>query len=282
MSDLASFLFRGDSLKLILTMNPPPRKPQTGRIPPSKAGPPTRRGATAPASGRAQAAPARNNMPLFLGIGGGVLVLLIIAVVVLTGGGEDHRPAKGKEKESKPEVAKKAPPPDVSGLEAAGKSKCDEGQRLIQPRLNPDPQAPKDRVFNDLEAGLKLMKEGLEAYDKATSLAGKKYPLDEYRKTRDRAIKVFCTELEREGQKSCDEGLKIIKGTESRMLDTNKLNDQERTQLYNELKKATTMIESGMGLFSRSEAVSGHQFDVQPYLEARKVAKMKIPELKPN
>jgi hypothetical protein len=269
-------------------MNPPPRKPQTGRVPqgkpqPAKAGPPTRRGATsAPATNRGQAAgPAKNNMPLFLGIGGGVLVVIIILFVVLSGG-EEHKPAKVKEKESKPETAKKAPPPDVSGLEATGKSKCEEGQRLIQPRLNPDPSAPKDRVFNDLEAGLKLMKEGLEAYDKATAMAGKKYPLDEFRRTRERAIKVFCTELEREGQKSCEEGLKMIKASESRIVDTNKLSDQERGELYAELKKATDLIASGMGLFSRSEAVSGHQFDVQPYLEARKVAKMKMPELKPN
>src|SRR6185436_2544845 len=182
----------------------PPKKPQTGRVPP-KQGPPTRRGAAAPASGRAQP-PAKNNMPLFLGIGGGVVVILIILVVVFTGG-EEPQPAKVKEKEPRPETARKAPPPDVSGLETTGKSKCEEGQRLIQPRLNPDPQAPKDRVFNDLEAGLKLMKEGLEAYDKATALAGKKYPLDEFRRTRERAIKVFCTELEREGQKSCEAGL---------------------------------------------------------------------------
>lgn len=267
-------------------MNPPPRKPQTGRVAPAgkpapKQAPPTRRGATAPSSGRAAAAPAKNNMPLLIGIGAGVLVIVVILIVVFTGG-EEPKPAKVKEKENKPETAKKAPPPDVSGLEATGKSKCDEGQRLIQPRLNPDPQAPKDRVFNDLEAGLKLMKEGLEAYDKATALAGKKYPLDDYRKTRDRAIKVFCTELEREGQKSCDEGLKIIKNTESRMMDTNKLNEQERTQLYTELKKASDLIGSGMGLFSRSEAVSGRQFDVTPYQEARKVARMKLPELKPN
>jgi hypothetical protein len=82
--------------------------------------------------------------------------------------------------------------------------------------------------------------------------------------------------------KSCEEGLKIIKATESRMQDTNKLNDQERAQLYGELKKASDLIGSGMGLFSRSEAVSGHQFDVTPYQEARKVARMKLPELKPN
>ncbi|HVE42335.1 MAG TPA: hypothetical protein VNM14_20795 [Planctomycetota bacterium] len=270
----------------------PPKKPQTGRVPPgkppaapppkAKAGPPTRRGGAAPASGRASAPAPKNNLPLILGIAGGVVVLLIIAVVVMTGG-EDHKPEKvGKSKEPKVETAKKAPPPDVSALEATGKSKCEEGVRIIQPRLNPDPSSPKDRVFNDLEAGLKLLKEGLEAYKKATDLAGKKYPLDDYRKTQDRAIKIFCTELESEGLKACDAGLKIIKSTESRIVDTNKLNDQERAQLYQELKKGSDLIASGMGLFSRSEAVSGHQFDVTPYQEARKVARMKLPELKPN
>jgi len=268
-------------------MNPPPRKPQTGRVPqhgkpPAKAGPPTRRGAGAPATGRGTAAPAaKNNMPMMLGIGGGVLVLVIILFVVFSGG-EEHKPAKVKEKESKPETAKKAPPPDVSGLEATGKSKCDEGQRLIQPRLNPDPQAPKERVFADLEAGLKLLKEGLEAYDKATALAGKKYPLDEVRRTRERAIKVFCTELEKEGHKSCDAGLKIIKASETQIIDTNKLDDAERAKLYQELKKAQELIRTGMEMLSRSEGVSGHQFDVTQYTEALKVARPKIAELKPN
>lgn len=260
----------------------PPRKPQTGRAAPgkpaAKPGPPTRRGSGAP-----PAAPApKNNMPMILGIAGGGVVLLIILVVVFSGG-SDHKPAKApREKDSKPEAARKAPPPDVSGLEATGKSKCEEGMRLIQPRLSPDPSSPKDRVFNDLENGLKLMKEGLDAYKKATDLAGKKYPIDEYTKTRDRAINIFCKELEGEALRSCEAGLKIIKATESRIMDTNKLNDQERAQLYEELKKASDLIGSGMGLFSRSEAVSGRTFDITPYQEARKVARMKLPELKPN
>lgn len=265
-----------------------PKKPGAGRPQPgkpaAKPSPSTRRGP--PTSGRAvpapAAAPAKNNLPLILGIAGGAVVLIIIVVIVVMSGDEPKHEKSAKTKDSKPEVAKKAPPPDVSGLEATGKSKCEEGQKLIQPRLNPDPSAPKDRVFNDLEAGLKLMKEGLESYDKATALAGKKYPVDDYRRTRERAIKIFCTELEGEGHKSCEEGLKIIKGTESRMQDTNKLNDQERAQLYGELKKASDLIGSGMGLFSRASDVSGHQYDVTPYQEARKVARMKLPELKPN
>ncbi|MBI3856904.1 MAG: hypothetical protein HY293_14550, partial [Planctomycetes bacterium] len=198
------------------------------------------------------------------------------------GGDEPKAGTASRDKGPAVETAKQAPPPDVSGLEATGKSKCDEGLRLIQPRLNPDPSAPKDRVFNDLEAGLKLLNEGLEAYKKATALAGKKYPLEEHQKTRDRAIKIFCTELEAEGQKSCEAGLKIIKSTESRIVDTNKLSDAERGQLYTELKKASDLIRAGMGLFTRSEAVSGHQFDVTPYQEALKVARPKIAELKPD
>src|SRR6185295_3677907 len=151
---------------------------------PSKpAAAPTRRGA-APASGRAQAPAAepRNNMPLIIGGAVAGVVLLVILIVVFSGG-DDHKSDKVSKKSAAPEpVAKKAPPPDVSGLEATGKSKCEEGQRLIQPRLNPDPSAPKDRVFNDLENGLKILNEGLDAYKKATGLAGKKYPTDEYQK----------------------------------------------------------------------------------------------------
>src|SRR5262249_8608212 len=136
----------------------PPKKPAGGRPTTGRASarsaPPTRRGAGPAASA------AKNPMPLYLGIGGGVLVLAIIIIVVASSGGEE-KPGKVSKKEAKPEAAKKAPPPDVSSLEATGKSKCEEGQRLIQPRLNPDPQAPRDRVYNDLENGLKLINEGL-------------------------------------------------------------------------------------------------------------------------
>src|SRR5436189_1811734 len=73
------FLFGSNSLNSPLAMALPPKKPQTGRVPPgkqpaapapkAKAGPPTRRSSAAPASGRATApaAPAKNNLPLILG-----------------------------------------------------------------------------------------------------------------------------------------------------------------------------------------------------------------------
>ncbi len=252
----------------------PPKKPAAGRPTTGKMA------ARAPAPTRRGPAPAaKNNMPLIIGGAVGAVILVVVLIVVLSSEGEP-KAEKVSKKEAKPEAVKKAPPPDVSGLEATGKSKCDEGQRLIQPRLNPDPSAPKDRVFNDLESGLKLMNEGLDAYKKATSIAGKKYPLDEYQRTRDRAIKVFCTELESEGMKSCEAGLKIVKASQAQIVDTNSLSDDDKSKLLTELKKASELIRGGMGLFARSEGVSGHQFDTTQYQEALKVIRPKIAELK--
>lgn len=256
---------------------PSSAKAAEGRKPPTAA--PTRRGA-APASGRAQAPAAEpgNNMPLIIGGAVAGVVILVILIVVFSGG-DDHKSEKVSKKTAAADpVAKKAPPPDVSGLEATGKSKCEEGQRLIQPRLSPDPSAPKDRVFNDLENGLKLMNEGLEAYKKATQLAGKSYPLDEYNRTRDRAIKVFCTELENTGLKSCNEGAKLIQSCAS-LMTGNAISDDEKTKLGGDLKKGKTLISEGMAMLSRASAVSGHTYDTTQFQEALLVARKKLPEL---
>ncbi|MBV8881474.1 MAG: hypothetical protein JO332_16025, partial [Planctomycetaceae bacterium] len=246
----------------------PPKKPAagrptTGKMAPKPAAPQTRRGG---AGAAAPAAAPKNNLPILIGGAVAAVVLIVILVVVL-GGGSEPKPEKAPKQEAKPEAARKAPPPDVSGLEATGKSKCEEGQRLIQPRLNPDPQAPKDRVFNDLENGLKLLNEGLDAYKKAAALAGKKYPLDEYQRTRDRAIKVFCTELESVGKKSCDQGAQLIQSCAGLM--TGKaITDEEKSKLAGDLKKGKTLISEGMAMLSRASAVSGHTYETTQYQEA--------------
>lgn len=263
----------------------PPKKPATGRAgtgrSPAKPGPPTRRGGTSPAgSARAQApaaAPAKNNLPLLIGGAVGAVVLVGILIVALSGG-DESRAQKTAKKDSAPETTKKAPPPDVSGLEATGKARCEEGQRLIQPRLNPDPQAPKDRVYNDLENGLKLMNEGLDAYKKATALAGKKYPIEEYHRTRERGIKVFCTELESGGMKSCNEGAQLIQSC-AKLMTGKEISDEEKSKLAGDLKKGKTLISEGMALLSRASAVSGHTYETTPYQEALLVARKKLPEL---
>ncbi|HLY09857.1 MAG TPA: hypothetical protein VKW04_11180 [Planctomycetota bacterium] len=264
----------------------PPKKPQAGRPAPGKtapkAGPPTRRGsgAASPSTRSPGPAPApKNNTPLLIGVAVGA-VALVVALVAVFMGGDEPKSDKTAKKEAKPEAARKAPPPDVSGLEATGKSRCEEGQRLIQPRLSPDPSAPKDRVRNDLENGLKLLNEGLDAYQKATALAGKKYPIEDLRRLREKAIRVFCTELEVEGTKSCEDGLKIVKASQAQIVDTNALSDDDKSKLLVELKKASELIRGGMGLFARSEGVSGHQFDTTQYQEALKVIRPKIAELK--
>ena len=264
----------------------PPKKPASGRPAIGKMGPkpaaPTRRGGgAAPSSGRAPASGAgpKSQTPLLIGGAVGAVALIALLVVVLTGG-DEQKADKSIRKDPKPEAAKKAPPPDVSGLEETGKSKCSEGQRLVQPRLSPDPSAPKDRVRNDLENGLKLLNEGLDAYKKATALAGKKYPVEDLLKLRDQAIRVFCTELESEGQKSCEEGLRMVKASQGQIVDTNSLSDEGKAKLLTDLKKASELIRGGMGLFARSEGVSGHQFDTTPYQEALKVIRPKIAELK--
>jgi len=216
-------------------------------------------------------------MPLILGIAGGVVVIAIIAFVALSG--DDPKVEKaGKSKEPKAETAKKAPPPDVSALEATGKSKCDEGMKLIQPRLSPDPSSPKDRVFNDLESGLKLLNEGLEAYKKATAIAGKKYPVDDFQKTRERAIKIFCTELETEGMKSCNQGAQLIQSCAS-LMTGKEISDIEKTKLGGDLKKGKSLISEGMAMLSRASAVSGHTYETTQFQEALLVARKKLPEL---
>lgn len=207
-------------------------------------------------------------------------MFVLVLYFVLSGGEAPKADAGARKKEAKSEVPKATLPPELPGLEATGKLKCEEGLRLVGPRLNPDPSSPKDRVRNDLENGIKLLSEGLDAYKRASALGGKRYPVDEARQGRDRALKLFCTDVETEGRNSCEGGLRIIKAAESRIIDTNKLNDDERTKLHDELKQAADQIRQGMGLLARSEAVSGHQFDVTQYQEALKVARPKIAELK--
>jgi hypothetical protein len=250
--------------------------------------PTSRHGAAADRTGRAATGrqgapppPKKNNLPIILGAaGGGLLVLIVVIVVATSGSPAKPPPAAAVERPKPPAPAWKPPPPDVSHLEAEGKRKCDEGHRIVTPRLRPDPSAPKDRVRADLESGLKLLKEGLEAYRKAASLAGKTYKLDEFEKTQARGISAFCAEIEREGQAALDEGFKIIQSTEARMTGAAKLADEEKQQLKTDLEKGKKLIEEGMNLFDRSYQVSGHTFDTNKYGQALKMSRTKLLELR--
>jgi hypothetical protein len=259
----------------------PPRKPVPGK-PAGK--PPTTRGPVKPPTGRAPATPAalpeKSKMPLILGIAGGAIFLIIIVVILFSGDDPKAKAVAEKTKAPKEDFPKPVVP-DVSALENEGKSKCRAGVEKITPRLGfPDPSVPKDRLRADLEEGLKLMKAGLAAYDKAVKLAGKKYDLADFYRTQKKAIDLYCTDLEKEGQSSCEEGLKIIMSTKEQISDVSKLSDEEKTKLLETLRRGQKLIQEGMGQFDKSYEVSDRRFETTPYQEALKIARLKIPELK--
>lgn len=218
-------------------------------------------------------------MPLYLGIGGGALLLIILAVVMMGGeDGHERASSSGKSKAPKEEAPKRAAP-DVSGLEATGKAKCEDGLKIVESRATPDPSAPKDRVLDDLEKGILLLNDGLEAFQKASALAGKKYDNGRYERARHAAVTLFCTGLERDGLANCDQGLALIKSTAGMMTGNKELSDDDKAKLKTDLSKGKSLISAGFELMSRVERVSGRKFDNAPYQEALKVARMKLPEL---
>lgn len=247
-----------------------PRRPGTTRMP--QGAPPTGRAAAPP--------PKKNSLPLILGGAGGGLLLLIIIIIAASSGGSKPKAAPVEERvvAKKPEPPRK-PVPDVSALEAEGKLKCQAGMDKIRPRLNPPADAPKERVRADLEDGLKILKAGLAAYDKAAQMAGKTYDVAEFRKIQQRAFRLFCDDIEKEGQASCDQGLRIIQDCESLMTGKT-LADPDRDKLRTDLEKGKKLIEEGMGLFDRSYQVSEHTFDTTKYGQALKMARGKLLELK--
>ena len=241
-----------------------------------------RRPSSGPPSSRRSVPPPKkkNNLPLILGLAGGGLLFLIVLIVVATSGSKPNRAA-----EADVDTRKTAPPPapkkpDVTHLEAEGKSKCGAGVDKIRPRLTPDPSAPRDRVWADLEEGLKLLNAGLAAYKKATELAGKSYETSDFEKARRQGIKLLCVDLEKEGQAACDKGLKLIQDCQALMTQKETLADAERSKLYADLESGKKSIETGMQLFDRSYQVSEHTFDTNKYGQALKMARMKLLELK--
>jgi hypothetical protein len=207
------------------------------------------------------------------------LLLLIILVVVFGGGSKptSRAVADTVEKPKPPPPPKK---PDVSHLEAEGKAKLSAGTDKLRPRLTPDPSAPRDRVWADLEEGLKLINAGLAAYQKAAELAGKSYETSDAEKLRRQGIKLLCTDLEKEAQAACDKGLKLIQDCQALMTQKEAPTDAERAKLAGDLESGKKLIETGMGLYDRSYQVSEHTFDTNKYGQALKMARMKLLELK--
>ncbi len=251
----------------------PRKRMATVRRPTPEGRPPTVRLRTAPP-------PKKPPLPLILGAAGGglLLIILIIALASSSGGGPPKQADRGSPKPRLSE-APRAADPEILKLEAEGKFKCEEGSRLVQVRLKPDADAPKENVRADLERGLRLLNAGLIAYERARTRSGKSYPVGEPTRLRDAGIRILCTDLEQEGQASCDTGLKTIQSCEGRMTGGS-LTDEEKKLLRADLEKGMRLITEGLTLFDRSNQVSGNMFDTSKYGQARKAAAYKLGELK--
>jgi len=234
-----------------------------------------------PPTGRIRPAdpPPKPNLPLLLAAGGGsFLLVLVLIIVVASGRGSDKTPEKAPPK-PRPAAPPRVTDPEVLKLEAEGSFKCEEGMRLVKPRLKSDTDAPKDGVRKDLERGLRLLNEGLIACERARKRTGKDYPTAEPTRVRDEGLRVFCTDLEKEGHAACESGLKAIRSCEDRMTGRS-LTDEEKKQLREDLERGIRLITEGMNLFDRSNQVSGNMFDTSKYGQARKAATYKLGELK--
>ncbi len=223
----------------------------------------------------------KNNLPLILGGVGGGVVLLVILVVAMSGGGGEPRPTKPKE------TVEKEPPKktvDVSALESEGKSKCESGMKKCDdnaPKLGSVSGEQKDKLRLDIETGLKQINEGLAAYEKAAKLAGKKYDLGPYERTKSAALTVWSRDIEKEGLASCEDAFKVVQSMQSLMEKAvQDLSDAEKKTLTESLDKAKKQHEHGMGLCDRSNTLTGRGFDVTKYGSAYKALKMKLAELR--
>ncbi len=84
--------------------------------------------------------------------------------------------------------------------------------------------------------------------------------------------------LEQGGFAKCDQGLAIIKKCESSMMSAS-LGDGEKSRLKADLEQATGLIRDGMAMLDEANRKSGNTYPVSSYIEAKKVARMKLGEL---
>lgn len=84
--------------------------------------------------------------------------------------------------------------------------------------------------------------------------------------------------LERDGMTKCDQGLAIIKKCESQ-IGSASLSDSEKMRLKADLEQATGLLRDGMSMLDEANRKSGNTYPISQYIEAKKVARMKLGEL---
>ena len=87
--------------------------------------------------------------------------------------------------------------------------------------------------------------------------------------------------LERDGRKACEEGLAIIKALEPRIAkETSTLSDDEQRTLKAEIKKGLDLLKKGLEYFGEANEKSGRTYDLNSYIQAKKLAANKYLGLK--
>jgi hypothetical protein len=84
---------------------------------------------------------------------------------------------------------------------------------------------------------------------------------------------------ERAAYYKCEKGLSLLKECED-LWTKGDLTPEERQDLFRQLTKARNLLRDGMESFAEANNKTGKQYDVTAYLEAMKVARMKIMELR--
>ncbi len=84
--------------------------------------------------------------------------------------------------------------------------------------------------------------------------------------------------LGRDGTRMCDEGLRIIKGSEG-LMSKQTLSPSEKGKLKGDLQEAKKLIMDGMAKLSEANEKSGQTYDTSQYGSAAKLARMKLGEL---
>ena len=91
---------------------------------------------------------------------------------------------------------------------------------------------------------------------------------------------VSCEEwrLERAGQSKCEEGLALVRRAVE-TFERSPLSDADRGEALGDLERGRVLLRDGMAAFAKANEKTGKNYDVMPYLEALKAARLKLAEL---
>ena len=85
--------------------------------------------------------------------------------------------------------------------------------------------------------------------------------------------------LERAGHSKCERGTELVlRGVET--AGRSPLPDAVRKEALTDLNKGMILLREGMSSFAKASEKTGQNYDVQRYLEALKMARMKVMELR--